>query len=136
MDSDCDSLMCTTHDQYIRGFYPAMNIINMHTNLVVCKHAISLEVCCHTYSKPSTPTTVFKTHKCDNTPMAYQSFTHQIWWVMVCYYLAHQLRCAKHTFSGQCDITPMACCSFGGHSTPYVLQCTSTFLNTSTSYTT
>ena len=40
--------MCTTHDQYICGFDPAMNIINMHTNLVVCKHAISLEVCCHT----------------------------------------------------------------------------------------
>ena len=48
MDSYCDSLMCTTHDQYICGFDLAMNIINMHTNLVVCKHAISLEVCCHT----------------------------------------------------------------------------------------
>ena len=60
--SYCDSLMCTTHDQYICGFYPAMNIINMHTTLVVCKHAISLEVCCHTYSEPSTPNTVFKTH--------------------------------------------------------------------------
>ena len=55
--------------------------------------------------------------------MAYQSFTHQIWWVMVCYDLAHQIRCAKHTFSGQCDITPMVCCSFGGHSTPQFLQC-------------
>ena len=42
--------MCTTHDQYICGFYPAMNIIKMHTTLVVCKHTISLEVCCHTYS--------------------------------------------------------------------------------------
>ena len=46
---------------YICGFYPAMNIIIMHTNVVVCKHAISLEVCCHTYSD-STPNTVFKTH--------------------------------------------------------------------------
>ena len=55
--------------------------------------------------------------------MAYQSFTHQIWWVMVCYDLAHQIRCAKHTFSGWCDITPMVCCSFGGHSTPQFLQC-------------
>ena len=118
--------MCTTHDQYICGFYPAMNIINMHTNLVVCKHAISLEVCCHTYSESSTPNTVFKTHstiRCDNTPMAYQTFTHQIWWVMACYDLAHQIRCAKHTFRGRCDITPMVCCSFGGHSTPQFLQC-------------
>ena len=142
--------MCTTHCQYICGFYPAMNIIKkLHTNLVACKHAISLEVCCHTYSalfylctlyarskkvcleftheyfmywcaQPSTPNTVFKTHstiRCDNTPMEYQSFTHQIW-VMVCYDLAHQIRWAKHTFSGRCGITPMVCCSFGGHSTP------------------
>ena len=75
---------------------------------------------------PSTPNTVFKTHsivRCDNTPMAYQTFTHQIWWVMVCYDLAHQIRCAMHTFSGRCDITPMVCCSFGGHSTPQFLQC-------------
>ena len=56
--------------------------------------------------------------------MAYQTFTHQIWWVMVCYDLAHQIRCAKHTFSGWCDIPPMVCCSFGGHSTPQILQCT------------
>ena len=56
--------------------------------------------------------------------MAYQTFTHQIWWVMVCYDLAHQIRCAKHTFSGWCDIPPMVCCSFGGHSTPQFLQCT------------
>ena len=55
--------------------------------------------------------------------MAYQTFTHQIWWVMVCYDLAHQIRCAKHTFSGWCDIPPMVCCSFGGHSTPQFLQC-------------
>ena len=55
--------------------------------------------------------------------MAYQSSTHQIWWVMVCYDLAHQITCAKHTFSGRCDITPMVCCSFGGHSTPQFLQC-------------
>ena len=55
--------------------------------------------------------------------MAYQTFTHQIWWVMVCYDLAHQIRCAKHTFSGLCDIPPMVCCSFGGHSTPQFLQC-------------
>ena len=55
--------------------------------------------------------------------MAYQTFTHQIWWVMVCYDLAHQVRCAKHTFSGWCDIPPMVCCSFGGHSTPQFLQC-------------
>ena len=53
----------------------------------------------------------------DNTPMAYQTFTHQIWWVMVCYDLAHQIRWAKR------DITPMVCCSFGGHSTPQFLQC-------------
>ena len=33
------------------------------------------------------------------------------------------MRCAKHTFSGRCDITPMVCCSFGGHSTPQFLQC-------------
>ena len=68
---------------------------------------------------------VFKTHstiRCDNTPMAYQTFTHQIWWVMVCYDLAHQIRWTKHTFSGRCDITPV-CCSFGGHSTPQFLQC-------------
>ena len=125
MDSYCDSLMCTTHDQYICGFDPAMNIINMHTNLVVCKHAISLEVCCHTLNlahqiRCSKHT---KTIKCDNTPMAYQTFTHQIWWVMVCYDLAHQIRCAKHTFSGWCDIPPMVCCLFGGHSTPQFLQC-------------
>ena len=56
--------------------------------------------------------------------MVYQTFTHQIWWVMVCYDLAHQIRCAKHTFSGWCDIPPMVCCSFGGHSTPQFLQCT------------
>ena len=71
---------------------------------------------------------VFKTHsniRCDNTPMAYQTFTHQIWWVMVCYDIAHQIRWAKHTFSGRCDITPMVCCSFGGHSTPQFLQCIS-----------
>ena len=55
--------------------------------------------------------------------MAYQTFTHQIWWVMACYDLAHQIRCAKHTFHGQCDITPMVCCSFDGHSTPQFLQC-------------
>ena len=55
--------------------------------------------------------------------MAYQIFTHQIWWVMVCYDLAHQIRWAKHTFSGRCDITPMVCCWFGGHSTPQFLQC-------------
>ena len=48
-DSYCDSQMCTTHDQYIGGFYPAMNIIK-NAHQVVCKHAISLEVCCHTYS--------------------------------------------------------------------------------------
>ena len=41
----------------------------------------------------------------------------------MCYDLAHQIRCAKHTFSGRCDITPMVCCSFGGHSTPQFLQC-------------
>ena len=69
---------------------------------------------------------VFKIHSivgCDNMPMAYQTFTHQIWWVMVCYDLAHQIRCAMHTFSGRCDITPMVCCSLGGHSTPQFLQC-------------
>ena len=76
--------------------------------------------------QPNTPNTVFKTHstiRCDNTPMVYQTFTHQIWWVMVCYDLAHQIRWAKHTFSGRCDITPMVYCSFGGHSTPQFLQC-------------
>ena len=41
----------------------------------------------------------------------------------MCYDLAHQIRWAKHTFSGRCDITPMVCCSFGGHSTPQFLQC-------------
>ena len=46
---------------------------------------------------------------------------------MVYYDLAHQIRCAKHTFSGRCDITPMVCCSFGGHSTPQFLQCSITF---------
>ena len=56
-------------------------------------------------------------------PMAYQTFTHQIWWAMVYYDLAHQIRWAKHTFSGRCDITTMVCCSFGGHSTPQFLQC-------------
>ena len=55
--------------------------------------------------------------------MAYQTFTHQIWWVMACYDLANQIRCAKHTFRGRCDITPIVCCSFGGHSTPQFLQC-------------
>ena len=55
--------------------------------------------------------------------MAYQTFSHQIWWVMACYDLAHQIRCAKHTFRDRCDITPMVCCSFGGHSTPQFLQC-------------
>ena len=29
---------------------------------------------------------------------------------------------AKHTVSGRCDITPMVCCTFGGHSTPQFLQ--------------
>ena len=61
--------------------------------------------------------------------MAYQTFTHQIRWVMVCYDLAHQLRCAKHTFSGQCDITPMVCCSFGGHSTSQFLECVFVFVS-------
>ena len=28
-DSYCDSLMCTTHDHYICGFYLAMNIIKI-----------------------------------------------------------------------------------------------------------
>ena len=55
--------------------------------------------------------------------MAYQTFTHQIWWVMVCYDLVHQIRWDKHTFSGRCDITPMVCCSFGVHSTPQFLLC-------------
>ena len=64
--------------------------------------------------------------------MAYQSFTHQIWWVIVCYDLAHQIRWAKHTFSGRCDITPMVCCTFGGHSTPQFLQCIATILTTFT----
>ena len=41
----------------------------------------------------------------------------------MCYDLAHQIRWAKHTFSGQCDITPMVCCSFGGHNTPQFLRC-------------
>ena len=41
----------------------------------------------------------------------------------MCYDLAHQIRCTKHTFSGRCDITPMVCCLFGGHSTPQFLQC-------------
>ena len=42
---------------------------------------------------------------------------------MACYDLSHQIRCAKYTFSGRSDITPMVCCSFGGHSTPQFLQC-------------
>ena len=46
----------------------------------------------------------------------------------MCYDLAHQIRCAKHTFSGRCDITPMVCCSFGGHSTPQFLQCSVWYL--------
>ena len=50
--------------------------------------------------------------------MVYPTFTHQIWLVMVCYDLVNQIRCAKHTYSGQCDITPMMCCLFGVHSTP------------------
>ena len=41
----------------------------------------------------------------------------------MCYDLAHQIRWAKHTFSGRYDITPVVCCSFGGHSTPQFLQC-------------
>ena len=75
----------------------------------------------------STPNTVFKTHPtiwCENTPMVCQTFIRQIWWVMVCSDLAHQIWCSKHTFSGRCEITPMVCCSFGGHSTPQFLQCT------------
>ena len=40
----------------------------------------------------------------------------------MCYDLVHQIRCAKHTFSGRCDITPMVCCS-SVHSTPQFLQC-------------
>ena len=56
-------------------------------------------------------------------PMAFQTVTHQIWWVMVCYDLEHEIRWAKHTFSGRFDITPMVCCSLGGHSTPQFLQC-------------
>ena len=77
-------------------------------------------ILCIVVLKPS------KTHsiiRCDNRPMAYQTFTHQIWWVMVCYDLAHQIRYAKHTFSGWSDIPPTVCCSFGGHSTPQNLQC-------------
>ena len=42
--------------------------------------------------------------------------------------LAHQVRWAKHVFSGQCDFTPMVCCSFGGHSTPQFLQCDSSMV--------
>ena len=45
--------------------------------------------------------------------------------VMVCYDLAHQIRWAKHSFTGRCDFTPMVCCSFGGHSAPQFLQCRS-----------
>ena len=55
--------------------------------------------------------------------MVYQTFTHQIWLVMVCYDLEHQIRCAKQTFSGRCDIMRMVCCSFGVHNTPQFLQC-------------
>ena len=80
----------------------------------------------------STPNTVFKTHPtiwCENTPMVCQTFIRQIWWVMVCYDLAHLIRCAKHTFSGRCGITPMVCCSFGGYSTPQFLQCMSRMLH-------
>ena len=31
----------------------------------------------------------------------------------MCYDLEHQIRCAKLTFSGRNEITPMVCCSFG-----------------------
>ena len=39
------------------------------------------------------------------------------------YDLVHQIGCAKHTFSGKCDITPMVCCSFVVHITLQFLQC-------------
>ena len=53
-DSCCDSLICTTHDQYIRGLYLAMNIIKMHTDvhthqLMWTSHFVWV-VCSHTYS--------------------------------------------------------------------------------------
>ena len=54
-----------------------------------------MNILCIGVLKLSTPNTVFKTHstiRCDNTPTAYQTFTHQIWRVMVCNDLAHQIR--------------------------------------------
>ena len=112
--------------------------ISVHYILKVrrCAKSLHMNILCIGVLRPSTPNKVFETHstiRCDNTPMAYQTFTHQIWWVMVCYNLAHQIRWAKHTFSGRCDITPMVCCSFGGHSTPQFLQCKHAFQTTTTS---
>ena len=33
---------------------------------------------------------------------------------MMCYDIAHQIRWAKHTFSGRCDFTPMVCAHLVG----------------------
>ena len=80
---------------------------------------------------------IFLTPLVNNTCMHTSSFDNDVSWFVViggasyvcgwspqvCYDLAHQISWAKHTVSGLCDITPMVCCSFGGHSTPQVLQC-------------
>ena len=95
-----------------------------------------MNILCIGVLSPSTPNTVFKTHstiRCNNTPVAYQTFTHQIWWVVVFYDQAYQIRWAKHAFSGRCDFTAMVCCSFGGHSTPQFLQCITRLIQSSTS---
>ena len=120
MDSYCDSLMCTTHDQYICGFDPAMNIINMHTSLVVCKHAISLEVCCHTLN-------LAHQIRCSKHTKPLGVIT-RLWRTRLLHTKYGVLRPSTpnkvcYTFSGWCDIPPMVCCSFGGHSTPQFLQC-------------
>ena len=62
--------MCTTNDQYICGFYPAMNIKKMNTN-VVCKHTISLEVRYHTYSVLTYTAVCFPTDLSESNQISY-----------------------------------------------------------------
>ena len=56
------------------------------------------------------------TIRCDNIPMVYQAFRHQIWWVMVCYDLVHQINVLSTLLVFG---VILVCCLFGVHSTFY-----------------
>ena len=87
--------MCTTHDQYICGFYPAMNIIKIETTLVACKHAISLEVCCHTYSALFYLCTLYTQSKEVCLEFTHEYFTVYIYVGMYVYHNVKTRSCSK-----------------------------------------